>query len=258
MKKAIVLFSVLFVLLFAASVCSAEETFTVGFDQEFPPYGFVNDKGEFDGYDLNFAAEVAKRNGWKIVYQPIDWDAKDMELDSGTIDCIWNGFTMSDERLNQYTWTKPYQDNSQIFIVKAGSGITTFDDLKGKSITTQADSSALDALQNDENKDLLNSFKELVTIPDYNTAFMNLEAGSTDAIAMDINVAKFQIQGRENEFKILDQVLSPELYAVGFKLGNTELRDKVQKTIDEMVADGTCKKLSEKWFNGEDTCIYSK
>ena len=98
------------------------DTFTVGFDQNFPPFGYKDDKGNFTGFDIDLAKETAKRMNKKIKLQPIDWDAKDMELDSGTIDCIWNGFTMNG-RENKYTWTKPYMNNRQVVVVKKASKI---------------------------------------------------------------------------------------------------------------------------------------
>lgn len=224
----------------------AGRQFVVGFDAEFPPYGYKDDSGEYVGFDLDLAQEVCNRLGWTLVKQPIDWDAKDMELDSGAIDCIWNGFTMNG-REDDYTWSEPYVDNSQVFVVKEDSGIASFDDLAGKTVAVQTDSSAQAALDEDENADLKNSFKELLVVGDYNTAFMNLEAGAVDAIAMDIGVANYQLESRSGGFTILDEPLAAEQYAIGFKKGNTELRDKVQKTLDEMAADGTFEKIAEKW-----------
>ncbi len=118
---------------------------TVGFDAEFPPYGYMDDNGDYVGFDLDLAAEVCKRQGWELVKQPIDWNSKDMELSSGAIDCIWNGFTMNG-REDQYTFSDPYIDNSQVFVVAADSGIASWDDLAGKEVLVQADSSALHAL----------------------------------------------------------------------------------------------------------------
>lgn len=224
--------------------------FTVGFDAEFPPYGYQDDNGEYVGFDLSLAEEVCKRNGWELVKKPIDWDSKDFELSSGTIDCIWNGFTING-REDAYTWTKPYVDNSQVFVVAADSGITSKADLAGKTVAVQADSSALAALTNEEDNEdnlaLAASFAELMEVPDYNTAFMNLEAGAVEVVAMDIGVAKYQIESRGDGFVILDDVLSAEEYGVGFKLGNEELRDAVQKTIDQMVEDGTFMDIAEEW-----------
>ena len=223
-----------------------KEKFIVGFDAAFPPYGYQDENGEYVGFDLDLAAEVCKRNDWELVKQPIDWNAKDMELNSGTISCIWNGFTMNG-REDEYAWTDPYVDNSQVFVVKADSGIATFADLAGKSVAVQTDSSAEAALKEDDNKELKDSFKELVVVSDYNTAFMNLDSNAVEAIAMDIGVAKYQMESRDGEYKILDDVLSAEQYAVGFAKNNTELRDMVQKTLDEMRKDGKFAEIAEKW-----------
>lgn len=230
-----------------AKVENDDETLIVGFDASFPPYGYKDDDGEYVGFDLELAQEVCDRNDWKLVKQPIDWDAKDMEIDSGTIDCIWNGFTMNG-REDEYTWSDPYIDNKQVMVVATDSGINSFDDLSGKLVETQADSSALAALQGDQ-KELAGAFGSLTEIAEYNTAFMDLESGACDAIAMDIGVAYYQINSRKNpdDYKVLDEEISSEQYAVGFKLGNEELRDKVQATLDEMAEDGTVAKIAEKY-----------
>ncbi|MBQ1389923.1 MAG: amino acid ABC transporter substrate-binding protein [Clostridia bacterium] len=233
-----------------ADALAGKTTFTVGFDAEFPPYGYQDDNGEYVGFDLDLAEEVCKRNGWELVKKPIDWDSKDLELDTETIDCIWNGFTING-REDSYTWTEAYVDNSQVFVVAADSGIKTKADLAGKNVVVQADSSALAALTGDdatdENKALKDTFGELTEVADYNTAFMNLEAGAADAVAMDIGVAKYQISSRGDSFVMLDDVLAAEEYGVGFKKGNTALRDAVQKSLNEMADDGTFMKIAEKW-----------
>lgn len=229
-------------------------TFTVGFDQDFPPMGFVGEDGEYTGFDLELAQETAKRLGLTYVAQPIAWDAKNMELESGNIDCIWNGFTMTG-REDEYTWSQPYMENSQVVVVMEDSGIETLEDLAGKIVEVQADSSAEAALK--EMPDLTSTFGTLQTTPDYNTAFMDLEMGSVDAIAMDVIVAGYQMQEREGSFKILEESLASEEYAIGFKKGNTELCEKVQQTLEEMAADGTMAEISEKWF-GEDITTVGK
>jgi len=232
-------------------------TFTVGFDADFPPYGYMDDNGDYVGFDLDLAKEVADRLGLEVVYQPIDWDAKDMELESGAIDCIWNGFTMSDERLDAYTWSEPYVDNSQVVVVAKDSGIGSLADLAGKVLCVQADSSALEAIESEDHAELKASLGELMQVPEYNTAFMNLEAGAVDAIAMDVGVAKYQIESRGVDFVILDEKLSPELYGVGFKKGNTALRDAVQEKLDEMAEDGTLLEIATKW-DQQDTLVLGK
>ena len=233
---------------------AAGGTLIVGFDQDFPPMGFVGDNGEYTGFDLDLAKEVASRLGLEYKAQPIAWDSKDMELESGNIDCIWNGFTITG-REDDYTWTTPYMANKQVFVVANDSDIKSQADLAGKVVEVQADSSAEAALK--ENQDLANTFGQLLTTPDYNTAFMDLEQGAVDAVAMDVIVAGYQIKQRNADFKILDDSLSEEEYGVGFKKGNTELRDKVQEALEEMAADGTLAKISDEWF-GEDVTTIGK
>lgn len=234
------------------------ETFTVGFDPEFPPYGYRDESGEYVGFDLDLAAEVASRNGWELMKQPIDWNAKDMELSSGAIDCIWNGFTMNG-REDLYTWTDAYVDNSQVFVVATDSGITTKADLAGKVVAVQKDSSALAALNDEENAEnlaLRDSFAKLIEYADYNTAFMDLEQGAVDAVAIDIGVAQYQMEKREaGAYMMLAEKLATEQYGVGFLLGNEELRDTVQKTLNEMVEDGTFAEIAEKWGLSDSVCL---
>ncbi len=224
-----------------------EDTFIVGFDAEFPPYGYKDDSGNYVGFDLDLAKEVCKRNNWTFKAQPIDWDAKDAEIDSGSIDCIWNGFTING-RENDYTWSEPYIDNKQVVVVKSDSGIKSLDDLAGKTVETQKDSSALAALEGD-NKTLADKFANLNQVADYNTAFMDLESGVCDAVAIDIGVAQYQVSSKDNSdaFTILKDPISSEQYGVGFKKGNDALKDKVQATLDEMFADGTVAKIAEKY-----------
>ena len=217
-------------------------TFTVGFDAEYPPYGYKNDAGEYVGFDLDLAQEVCDRNGWELVKQPLDWSSKDMELEGGTVDCLWNGFTMTG-REDKYTFSKPYVDNSIVFVVRQDSDIQTKEDLAGKIVITQAGSSALAALtnteDNDENLALAATFASLEQTPDYNSAFMSLETGAVDAIAVDIGVAQYQLSNHSDKFRKLEEPLSTEQYAIAVKLGNEDPRDQVQATLDEMVADGT-------------------
>lgn len=229
-------------------------TLIVGFDQEFPPMGFMAEDGSYVGFDLDLAQEAASRLGLEYQAQPIAWNSKDMELESGNIDCIWNGFTITG-REDDYEWTEPYMDNAQVFVVNGDSGIETLADLAGKVVECQADSSALAALN--EDAELTATFAQLLTTADYNSALMDLEQGAVDAVAMDVVVARYQIQQRDANFVVLDETLSSEAYAVGFKKGNTELRDQVQGALEEMAADGTMAEISEKWF-GEDLTVIGK
>ena len=237
---------------------SDDNKLIVGFDAEFPPYGYKDASGEYVGFDLELAEEVARRQGWELVKQPIDWDSKDMELNSGTISCIWNGFTMNG-REQDYTWSSAYVDNSQVVIVPADSQIKELSDLSGKTVIVQTDSSALAAFTGEdaepENVELAKSFKKLQQVGDYNSAFMNMESGSADAICMDIGVAEYEIKNRGNAFRMLSQRVSSEEYGIGFKKGNTELRDKVQASLNDMLADGTFAKIAEKWGLTDSVCL---
>ena len=233
------------------------KTFTVGFDASFPPYGY-QENGEYVGFDLDLAQEVCDRNGWEIVKTPIDWDAKNIELNGGSIDCIWNGFTMNG-REDDYTWTPAYINNTQVFAVNKNSGITKAADLAGKNVLVQADSSALAALQDEENTDikaLADSFGSLTQVPDYESALMELEAGSADAVAMDEGVALTK-QAQNDNIVILDDVISQEQYGIAFKKGNDELRDQVWSTLLEMEKDGTVDKIAAKYpsINTANICI---
>lgn len=217
----------------------------VGFDQDYPPYGFVGDDGEYTGFDLELAKEVCDRNGWNFVAQPINWDAKDGELNGGAITCIWNGFTM-EGREDNYTFSNPYMRNAQVIVVKAGSDIASLEDLADKAVVTQVDSAALEVLQGDR-ADLAATFGSLEEQAEYNTVFMQLESGAIDAVACDLSIAQYQMAAKPDAYVMLDESLSEEHYAVGFKLGNTDLRDAVNATLMEMMEDGTIEALCEKY-----------
>lgn len=227
--------------------------FTVGFDAEFPPYGYMDEDGAYTGFDLELAAEVCSRRGWELEKQPIDWDSKDFELSSGSIDCIWNGFTMNG-REDAYTWSLPYVDNSQVFVVKADAAITSFDDLAGKLVGVQKDSSALAALEGDA-ADLAATFAEMNQYADYNTGFMDLEAGAIDALAIDIGVADYQIKSRGEGYLIMDERLATEQYGIGFLLGNDELKNQVEATLLEMAEDGKFMEIAEKYGLEGSVCL---
>ena len=229
-----------------------KKTFTVGFDKEFPPMGFVADDGSYVGFDLDLAQEVAERLDMELVLQPIDWAAKNMELDSGNIDCVWNGFTING-RESEYTWTSPYMNNNQIVVVLKSSKVSSLADLKGKTIAVQDDSSALSAIDN--NAGFKNSIGELIKTTTNLNALMELESGAVDAVVMDEIVARYTIEKKAGNYKVLDEVVGAEKFGVGFKLGNTELCDKVESTLVNMAKDGTLAKISNEWFGKDITTI---
>lgn len=234
----------------AASTAAADDSaniteLTLGFDQAYPPYGFVGDDGNFTGFDIDLAGEVCKRNSWELSLEPIDWDAKDTLLNSGAITCIWNGFTM-EGREDDYTFSEPYMKNGQVIVVKKDSGISSLADLAGKAIITQTDSAALEVLQGDQ-ATLAATFASLDTIGDYNTAFMQLESGAVDAVACDLSIAQYQLAAKPDAYAQLDEALSSERYAVGFKKGSQQLADKVTETLKAMDADGFVADLCDKY-----------
>lgn len=239
---------------FGVDGLATEGTFVVGFDAEYPPYGYMDDNGDYTGFDLELAEAVCEIEGWELVKTPIDWNSKDMELNSGNIDCIWNGFTM-DGREDSYTFSVPYVDNSQVICTAADSGIATLADLEGKIVGVQADSAALTLLSEDgDQADLGATFGELQEFGDYNTAFAELQAGSLDAIAIDIGVAQYQINGREG-YVILDEYLNSEKYAVGFKLGNEALKQIVEDDLAVLYEDGVFDELAEKYGIADMVCL---
>ncbi len=230
----------------AATAAPAARSFTVGFDAEFPPFGFIAGDGSYDGFDLAVAAEVCKRLGWTFVAQPIAWDSKDAELQSGNIDCIWNGFTI-EGRENDYAWTPSYYDSSIVVVVKADSSIHSLADLAGKSVMVQADSSGLHALE--DNEELKASFGELLECADYNNAFMELGMGTVDAVVADVGVAEYNLRDKGDQFRTLEEKVSVETYGVGFLKGNDALAQQVWDEILKIAADGTMGTLADKYVS---------
>ena len=249
--------------LVAAGICSGvtvyadadSKTLTVGFDAEYPPCGSMDESGEYVGFDLDVAQKVCDNLGWELVKKPINWDSKDMELNSGNIDCIWNGFTING-REDDYTWSDPYLNNEQVMVVTSDSGIETLADLAGKNVVVQAASAALDALNSEDNKELTDSFASLTENPDYNTAFMNIDSGAADAVAVDIGVAKYQLaQREEGKYKILDEPIQSEQYSIGFAKGNEELRDTVWTEVMKLYDEGEIDKLAEQYGVADMLCL---
>lgn len=244
---------------FALGACSnqgnsedPDNVLVVGIDPGQPPMGYTDTAtGEYVGFDIDLAKETAKRLGMEVQFQAIDWNQKDSELKAGTIDCVWNGFTM-EGREDQFTWTEPYMQNEQVFVVKEGSDIKTREDLAGKTLAYQRDSSASTALEGAP--DFVATLGSVTETDTNLNALMEVETGSADAALLDSTMAEYNITKQGGKFVILEEPFSAEHYGVGFNLGNTELRDKVQGALDAMVADGTFAKISNEWF-GRDVSI---
>lgn len=246
MKKILAVLCGLLVCLSMASAAKKSNKFVLGLDDSFPPMGYRDADNNIVGYDIDLAKEVTKRLGLELVCQPIDWSAKEMELKTGKIDCIWNGFTMTDERQKKMAFTAPYLENAQVVVVRADSGYKTLADLKGKKIGVQAGSSAQDAM--DAATEFKASLKEVVEFQENVTALNDLEIKSIDGVVMDLIVANYSIQQGKKDFVVLEETLSPEKYGIAFSKKNKKLRDSVQKTLEDMAKDGTLAEITVKWF----------
>ncbi len=219
-------------------------TLVLGLDDAFPPYGYTDEDGVIKGFDIDLATEVCERLGVELVTQPITWDTKVMELNNGNIDCIWNGFTISDEMKEQVLFTEPYVRNRQIIVVKTDSGIETKADLAGKVVGVQAGSSANEAIENEP--DVLDSFEELVPMKDNVLGLTEVSNGTVDALVLDEAVGLSYIADNP-DLKALDEDFGGEEYGIGFRLGDQALMEAVQSTLAEMREDGTVAEIAAKW-----------
>jgi polar amino acid transport system substrate-binding protein len=233
----------------------SKKKFVLGLDDSFPPMGYRNEQNEIVGYDIDLAKEVTRRLGVALVLQPIDWNAKEQELATGEIDCIWNGFSITSERKSKLSFSKPYLRNSQVVVVRAASGFKALADLTGKIAGLQAGSSAADAL--DAADAFKNSLKDVIEYKDNLTALMDLDVGGADAIILDLVVANDNIRRSGKSFRILDEALGAEEFGIGFRKADIALTNKVDETLASMAQDGTIAKISTTWF-GSDISIISK
>lgn len=255
MKKSAMLVVVLGMLLAVLAGCSAsgkdDNKLVIGIDDKFAPMGFRDENNEIVGFDIDYAKAAAEKMGLEPVFQPIDWSAKESELNSGRIDLIWNGYTITEERKGKVLFTKPYLKNSQVIVTLADSPISAISELAGKVVGLQSLSSAADALNENPIK---NEIKEVTEFKDNVLALSDLKNKRLDAVVIDEIVARYYMAMEEGTFKLLDESLAPEEYGIGVKKGNEALLDKLQKALDEMNGDGTAAQISEKWF-GEDKVL---
>ncbi len=243
----------------ACSGSSDGKALKVGFDQDgFEPFGYTDENGEWIGFDLELAKEcVAIMDDYDYVeLVPISWNSKDEEMKAGNVDIIWNGFTIQG-RENDYEWTKPYMSNSQVVLVAENSGINTIDDLAGKIVGTQKDSSGLSAITSNEKLMSIIKDGEPMQFDGYETALMELQAGSVDALVIDEQVISVKIaNGDVSGYKILDEKLSTEDYGVAAKKGNTELINELETALNTLAENGKVKEISEKYF-GYDATVWA-
>lgn len=228
--------------------------FILGLDASFPPMGFTNEKNEIVGYDIDLAKEVCERMGVELKIQPINWDSKQQELDTKNIDCIWNGFTVDEERKKSMTVSDAYMENHQVLVVKADSSYKTREDLAGKVVELQKGSTAAAALDSEENKEFKDSLADTILIADNVKAMMDLGTGC-DAVLMDEVVANYYLAQNEGKYRILEEPLSNEEYVIGFRKGEEALKDEVENQLKAMVADGTMSEIDNKWFGKDVSTI---
>ena len=229
-----------------ATTEEAAFTFKHGFDLDYPPYSYINDDGETGGFDVEMAQAVCDYYGWTYEAVPFNWDAKDAELNAGSCDCIWSGFTKNG-REDDYLWSQVYSDNEQMILVKKDSGIETLADLAGKTVGVQTATSAYDMLNDEEGqKALADTFGSLQVYETYTIAFNDLKAGAIDAIAIDVTSGNYLI-ANEPDYGYLDEKLGSEQYAIGFRKDDTELCEKVDAALDALVADGTYDAIGQKY-----------
>ena len=230
----------------AAEASEGTFVFKHGFDLDYPPYSYIGDDGTTGGFDVEMAQAVCDYYGWEYEAVPFNWDAKDAELNAGSCDCIWSGFTVNG-REDDYLWSKPYSDNTQLIMVKEDSGIETLADLAGKAVGVQTSTSAYDLLNDEEGQaELCKTFGSLEVYETYTIAFNDLKAGAIDAIAIDVTSGNYLMSG-ETGYKFLDEELGSEQYAIGFRKGDTELCDKINAALDALVADGTYDAIGKKY-----------
>lgn len=220
--------------------------FKHGFDLDYPPYSYRDDNGEIGGFDVEVAQAVCEYYGWEYKAVPFNWDAKDAELNAGSCDCIWSGFTING-REDDYLWSEPYSDNTQMIMVKKDSGIKTLADLAGKIVGVQTSTSAYDLLNDEEGQESLkNTFASLEVFDTYTIAFNDLKAGAIDAIAIDVTSGNFLMSGEEG-YMFLDEALGSEQYAIGFRKDDTKLCKQIDEALKALAADGTIAKIAEKY-----------
>lgn len=226
-------------------------TFILGLDDSFPPMGYRDEDNNIVGFDIDVAQAVAQRLGVELVAQPVVWDAKDLELSSGNIDCIWNGMSITPDREESMAMTFAYLNNQMIFYTRADAGIATLDDLAGKVVAIQNGSYAQELLEDDDYAELTATFAEVLGFDDYLTALMDLQNGGCDAVLMDLVVGDFKINSMGATDIVAAVALTDDNYGIGFRKEDLALRDKVEEILIEMKKDGTLGEISTKWFGSD-------
>lgn len=230
----------------AAASAQKPQKIVAGLDDTFAPMGFRDDKGEIVGFDVDMAKAISKEIGVPVEFKPIDWASKESELNSGRIDVIWNGLSITEERKKALDFTNPYLNNKQIYAVRADSDIQSAADLKGKNVCAQEGSTGQTAVE--KQTELKNSFAQWKLYPDFTSCFMDLESGRMDALVGDDVLINYYISKKPGEFRVLPDVVANEVFAIGVKKGNTQLLDLLNEGIKKVQENGEAAKISQKWF----------
>ena len=231
-----------------------QKSITVGFDNTFVPMGFEEKNGNYAGFDIELAQYVSKKLGITVHFQPIDWDMKETELQNGTIDAIWNGYSATDERREKVAFTIPYMQNSQILVVKKTSGIHSVEDMKGKVLGAQNGSSGM--LDFEEHPEVLKNRVKGGDADQYqsvNEAIIDLKNDRIDALLIDRVYADYYLttEGIADEYDTIPSGFESESFAVGVRPADKKLLEALNKAFKELYQEGIFQQISQKWF-GED------
>ena len=216
----------------------------IGFDTGLEPMSFTDENGEIIGFDIDIAQEVCDRMGIELVKQPVSHDKLAEELNAGRIDCIWNGLSADSEMAADLNLSYSYSMTDIVIIVPTDSDIKTMDDLSGKTVGVQKGSAAQEIL---EASDIFNDITEAVY--DDNTAIDEMEAGSSDAVCIDLAAAHYFMSQLSKKFTSLDAPIGTVNYVVGFRAEDLTLHDEVQNQLNAMKEDEKLIELSDKWFS---------
>ena len=232
----------------AAGELDTSKTYVLGMDDTFAPMGFRDEKGELVGFDVELAQAAAKEMGIKVECQPIDWTVKETELDSGNVDFLWNGYSITPEREKKVLFSDPYMDNRQIIVTLKDSPVNSKADLAGKRVTVQGESSALEAVTKDEA--FVNSLAEPPVEYATNTeCFKDIEAKRCDAIVVDEVLARYYMkQNGEDNYKVLEDNFGEEKFAVGMRKDDVALQEALNKALAKLKEDGTYDEIYKKYF----------
>ena len=215
---------------------------TIGYTV-YAPMNYTDENGEFVGFDTELATAVCEQLGVEPEFVEINWNTKVVELDAKSIDCIWNGMTLTDDIMANTACTKPYAKNAQVVVMKTGSGYTSTADLVGKTVVAEAGSAGETTIQEDENL----SQADYVSKSVQTDCLMEVAAGTADAAVLDLTLASAMIgEGTDYaDLEIVDE-LNAEEYGVAFRKGS-DAAAAVDEAFDTLKADGTMQALADKY-----------